>query len=190
LNISFDIDGTLTNYPNHWLDFVYKKTGLLFLDTLPAKEKLGVSEYQRLKNEYRTSEVKYEQLIQPEMKTLNHELNRLGHKIHFNSSRPFDEYSNMLERTESWLITQGMQFESVGSKTPERLKNQAVDMHIDDEIIEINRLYKRLAGLTYCLVNPNDAEMLDSNLFESDLQLRLCPNPSDILLLVVKSASC
>jgi hypothetical protein len=169
---------------------VYKKTSLLFLETLSAKKKLGEPEYQSLKNEYRTSNVKYEQIIQPEMRILNRELNELGHKIYFNSSRPFEAYSNMLERTELWLSAQGMIFESVGAKTPERLRSQAVEMHIDDEIFEIDRLSKHLGGLKYCLVSPKDSEKLDTNLFESDLKLHLCNNPTDILTLVVKSDSC
>ena len=46
---SFDIDGTLTKYPEEWLEYVFKKTGKSFKSTNYAKNILG-DDYEKLKH--------------------------------------------------------------------------------------------------------------------------------------------
>ena len=181
MNISFDIDGTLTEYPTNWLEFLYIQTGLRFHDTQFAKQQLGLDKYWEIKHVYRESEFKFEQTILPKMRILNSELHKLGYSIHFNSSRPFADYPNMLSRTETWLSRNGMIFDSVGTKSPERLKSQAVKVHIDDEISEVNRLLSNKLAIEYCLVGSNSSDNNIINIGNSTTKLHFVKDPMEIL---------
>ena len=184
MNISFDIDGTLTEYPSNWLEFLYIQTGQRFLDTQFAKQQLGLDKYQEIKHVYRESDFKFEQAILPQMKILNAELHQSGFSIHFNSSRPFADYPSMLSRTETWLSRNGMIFDSVGTKSPERLKSQAVRVHIDDEIAEVNRLLSNGLAIEYCLVGSNSSDNDIINIGNSTTKLHFAKDPMEILSIV------
>jgi hypothetical protein len=138
--VSFDIDGVIIPYPKYFLEFVHKIYGINFTTLDECKKYYSFNEYSKIKDIYRHSNEKYMSPIQSEILSLNNVLCELDFKIVVNSSRPFDKYPTMLERTSEWLTKNNFSFESLGSKSAQNLYLQNVNIHIDDEQIEIDRL--------------------------------------------------
>ena len=138
--ISLDIDGTITNYTQHWLDHIEQKTGKKFGLTKHAKSELGHPLYAELKHSYRLGPEKFDQPVIQSMRDLTHELYRKGVKIYFNSSRPFEKYPKMQQATRLWLKGHDMMFEDVQKKSGRNLNLQRVQIHVDDEISEMERM--------------------------------------------------
>lgn len=137
---SIDIDGTLTDYPTEWLNFIHKKTGNLFDSTLDAKNILGNKSYKSLKHDYRISDEKYEINIKNEAKDFIKKIKKLGCRVIISSSRPFETYKNMMSKTKLWLINNDVHFDDLISKN--ELASIKINYHIDNEMSEIERLSK------------------------------------------------
>ena len=152
LNFSFDIDGVISEYPGYFLEFAKEKFGELFFSIEEIKLNIGEEKYSELKHNYRVSEFKYRIPIESEIIDLSHEVYRSGSRIFVHSSRPFHAYSEMMGRTTQWLKSSGFRFEAVHSKTVVELQGNFIDVHIDDEELEINRLITEgLTGVKFCL---------------------------------------
>lgn len=136
IKVSFDIDGTISEYPKFWLDYILKQTGNNFNDINQAKNLLGVREYKELKSTYRDSEDKFLIPVRDEIVKLSKIIYKMGGEVYINSTRPFKEYPNMIGRTTEWLLRNGLMFEDVGSKTVENLMKQKCIFHVDDEIVD------------------------------------------------------
>jgi hypothetical protein len=139
MNISIDIDGTISDYPRYWLNFLNAYTMLDFTSTTEARQFLGTKEYERIKLLWREGP---ENLIpiRDEFKELTHELYKNGCLVFVNSRRPYDQIPSMRKKNIDWLRTQGCKFEDIQVKTNSNLLDQNVEYHIDDEIEEALRI--------------------------------------------------
>ena len=131
--VSFDIDGVISDYPRFYLEFIFQKTGESVANIYQAKQVLGQIKYNEIKTEYRKSKEKYSIPIRAELIDLSNTIYGMGGTVFINSRRPFNEFPQMLNKTNEWLSKNGINFESVNSKTLENLVNQNCIFHIDDE---------------------------------------------------------
>jgi len=164
---SFDIDGTLTNYPVEWLDYIKRNTGIKFNSTQDARDKLG-AKYDELKNMYRLSEEKYTLPILDDAKRLIEQIYNTGGSIIISSSRPFDRYNFMKEKTANWLGHNGIRFEELISKST--IAHHNVDIHIDDELEQI-----------YLLSQNKFTKFILINKKNSPIELKYHPNQIHIV---------
>ena len=140
LSVSIDIDGTISEYPKYWLEFIKRDIGIQFVSVESAKKSLGKNEYSRLKNLYRNGSAKYSIPIRNEMLELANTIYKNGGQVFVNSRRPFNEYPQMLNRTKDWLTGHGFPFESIQEKSEDNLRMQKVIYHLDDELEECARI--------------------------------------------------
>ena len=164
---SFDIDGVLNDYPNIWLDYIYKKTGKKYISKQGAKKSLG-SLYSSINNDYRRSDYKYQVPIKLEAKRLMSRLRKNGDKVIISTTRPFSDFDFMKERTEDWLDSNDIQYDYIISKC--NLYKEKFDVHIDDsiqDILDIRSnttvgkfvLYSPIGGHQYL---PDDVQVVSS----------------------------
>jgi hypothetical protein len=170
LNFSFDIDGVISKYPLYFLEFAKERIGEVFLSIDEIKVKIGEKRYSELKHDYRVSDFKYRIPIESEIIDLSREVYRSGSRIFVHSSRPFHAYSEMMEQTTQWLRNCGFYFEAINSKTVVELQSNFIDVHIDDEELEINRLIEEgLMGVKFCLFSSqHHSESFNKNLDSTD----------------------
>lgn len=177
LRISIDIDGTISEYPKYWLEFIKENIGIQFVSVESAKKILGKTEYSRLKDLYRNSDSKYSIPIRHEMLEIANTIYKNSGQVFVNSRRPFKEYPDMLNRTGNWLSGHGFPFESIQEKSKDNLRRQKVIYHLDDEIEECIRLETVSTIKNFFL--------LTSELFEQNLSHRFIKvDPSSELNLV------
>jgi len=137
---SIDIDGTLTDYPKPWLNFLRTQVGQDFDSVFSAKNIIGLKNYDYYKHLWRISPEKYSVPVRIEMKELIEYVYSQQGKVYLNTSRPFDHYQQMHRQTTDWLIRNGIRFEGLNKKSVRILDNQGVRFLIDDQITELNRL--------------------------------------------------
>lgn len=138
--VSLDIDGTISEYPLHWLEFLNESFGYNFSSIDQAKKFLGQDSYKEKKDIYRRSESKYSIPIRNEFIRLAIEIYQRGGKIFINSQRPFSEYPSMLKSTSDWLNKNNFPFETIQEKSIKNLEKQQIKFHFDNEINECLRL--------------------------------------------------
>lgn len=110
--VVFDIDDILADYTGCFLEYVKKRTGKEFGDTLEAKEILGRTEYARLKEVYRASGMKRDlKLLNDTAPKLISRLKKEGFEVAMVSSRPVEEHSRIYNDTFIWLVEGGFDFD-------------------------------------------------------------------------------
>ena len=154
---SFDIDGTLTNYPKEWLDYVFKKTGKSFKTTNQAKNFFG-DDYEKLKHSYRISNDKYEIKIDKDVVDFINKIKNTNGKVIIATSRPFDKYENMKEKTMNWLNKNYIKFDLLIKKKD--LLSFHYDLHVDDDLSQILQLRKNKDS-NYILLNRNHKKLIN-----------------------------
>jgi hypothetical protein len=154
INVSLDIDGTISDYPVHWLNYIKSKTGLNFLTVNDAKKSLGLAKYNEIKNLYRKSEEKYSIPVRNHLRILATDVYKIGGKVFINSRRPFADYPSMLNSTREWLSSNNLPFESIQTKSEFNLSSQQIMYHFDDEISECYRLQKVNSIKKFFLISP------------------------------------
>jgi hypothetical protein len=154
INVSLDIDGTISDYPFHWLEYIKVKTGLNFLTVNDAKKTLGLAKYNQVKDLYRQSEDKYSIPIRNQLRVLATDVYKMGGKVFINSRRPFNDYPSMLNLTREWLTSNNLPFESIQAKSEFNLLSQKIMYHFDDEMSECNRLHKVISIKKIFLISP------------------------------------
>ena len=145
---SFDIDGTLTQYPKEWLEYISKKSGKLFLTTEEARKALK-SDYEILKHSYRISDDKYQIKIDKNFKNFIKKIKINKGKVIIATSRPFNKYIEMKNKTIKWLKSNNINFDILISKSI--LYKFDYDIHIDDDLSQIRELKK--INAYYILIN-------------------------------------
>lgn len=101
--IAIDIDGVLNNYPQSWVQFANERSDDNYQDLYSLKEQLTHRHYKDLKHLYRTSGVKEYLPTKRHAFELLHELKLRGYFITIMTSRPINEYNNLLLQTINWL---------------------------------------------------------------------------------------
>lgn len=147
--ISFDIDGTLNNYPKCFVDFVNQKVDLEYqsLDQVRSR-----SDYKELKHLYRISGC--ENIVMDEM------VREIVNKLHCNfqikifTKRPFSDYPKMYNSTLRWLDKNDLLHDGVYPKTVENFKRSNVRIHVDDEFEHIQELLC-FRETNFVLINDN-----------------------------------
>ena len=155
---SFDIDGTLTKYPEEWLEYVFKKTGKSFKSTNYAKNILG-DDYEKLKHSYRISDDKYEIKIDKYVRDFINKIKSANGIVIIATSRPFDKYKNMREKTMNWLNKNNIKFDSLIKKKD--LFNIHYDLHVDDDLSQILQLIK-IKDANYIFLNHKHKKFRNS----------------------------
>ncbi len=163
-NFSFDIDGTISDYPDYWLKFLLHLTGEEFASTFDAKSRLGLDLYDKYKTEWRLGPGKYEIPIHREILELADAIYDAGGRVFINSQRPFHKFPQMREKTINWLRLNKFQFEDVGPKSLAALTSQQISYHIDDEIAEALRLKSVPTVIKVILICKDDAEFRHKSL--------------------------
>ena len=136
---SSDIDGVFNDYPESFLRFIYLKKKFKFKHIEDAKNELG-SQYSCIKNEYRSGSYKYNIPYSLDALEFYKELMRRDIEIIFSTSRPFEKYPGMHQKTENWLKKSGIKFTALVEKNKENFVKFGVDYHLDDELEHIEKL--------------------------------------------------
>lgn len=108
----FDLDGVFAPYPRCWLDFIALKTGTCYESLTVAKETLTYFDYVRLKEEYRSSDYKYELDAREGSSELSRWLHESGFTIVVATTRPSGHRRLML-RTIRWLDRNDIIFDDI-----------------------------------------------------------------------------
>jgi hypothetical protein len=172
MNFSFDIDGTLTNYPEHWLAFIDLNLGRKFKSVNEAKEELGISVYSQIKHEYRLSEYKFQEPIRESLIELSQKIYDYKNFIYVHSSRPFSKYPQMLSKTSKWLESSGFRFENVDSKNLQNFVKYRIDYHVENEIEHCYSLLKTdfLKGI-FLIDQPVNTFIEEKRIIKIELEL-------------------
>ena len=151
---SIDIDGILNYYPDCWVDFINRETGLNFKDKAEAKRGLSPEEYRSLKDRYRTSEFKANLPIRQSALELLKHLKDKGYLITLVTSRPFKNYPLLADVTAKWLTKNNIPYDTLIKKSALLSgKLPYLDFHIDDEIEDANLIAE--AGYKAFLFNKS-----------------------------------
>lgn len=160
---SLDIDGTISDYPDHWLKFLSSRVGEEFTSTSMAKSILGLSLYYEHKRAWRLGPEKYQIPVRNELLEFTRAIYKAGGQVFINSQRPFDKYPAMREQTIEWLNLNGFYFEDVGPKSIQAVNNQAAIYHLDDEISEALRIAHAPRIKRVGLICKNDDLFLENS---------------------------
>jgi len=150
---SFDIDGVFNDYPMVWLDFIFQETNRRFESKDQARDFLG-EDYWIIKEKYRMSDFKYQVPINPDAQYLTSALKNRGDKIIIATSRPFNRYPFMRDRTISWLNSKSILFDSLIRK--DDLYKEHFDIHIDDELKDILQVKSFAKSKKYILLSSGE----------------------------------
>ncbi len=158
MNFSFDIDGTLTNYPQHWLTFIEINLGKNFKSIDEAKKELGIQVYSEIKHKYRLSEYKFQEPIRKNLIDLSEEIYKGKNLIYVHSSRPFSQYPQMMSSTYEWLKASGFRFEKIDSKNLPNFVKYGIEYHVENELEHCNSLLEAnfLKGIFLIDESTND----------------------------------
>jgi hypothetical protein len=151
---SFDIDGVLNDYPAVWLKFIFQETNNKYTSKAEARNSLG-EDYWKIKEKYRISDFKYQVPVNPDAQYLTSALKKRGDKIIIATTRPFNRYPLMKNRTRAWLETNLILFDSLISKKD--LDKVNFDIHIDDELKDILQVKSTVKSKKYILLSSTEA---------------------------------
>jgi hypothetical protein len=176
--ISFDIDGTISNYPQYWLVFLENATGQNFKSTKEARLDLGNEYYDELKTVWRTGP-EFEIPIYNEMRILSEHIYSLGGKVYVNTRRPIHSFPKLKEKTVQWLHKNKLKFEDVQVKSFDNFKKQKVELHIDDEQSEVMKYANRIFPKSLILLSD-----LDFNIKEDLVKNCIVANRRNLISIV------
>jgi hypothetical protein len=178
LKVSFDIDGVISDYPIHFLDYVYIQLSKRFTDLHACKSILGIEIYEEMKARYRQSTFKYQIPIHSEIVEISKDIYRNGGQVSVHSSRPFTSYPNMLRNTTDWLVNGGMSFEKISEKTLTNIVANRCQVHVDDEILRLDP--KKMSDIKWVCLGTQKSfiEEPSVTLVESFSQLRKVLSPN------------
>ena len=111
--IIFDIDGVINTYPNFYLDWVYKKTGVRYENMDDIKSKMDIETYEKIKEEYRLSGEKRNQPVQKETIEAMQRLADMGETIILYTARPVSRYKRIYSDTLHWLKKNNIPFKAI-----------------------------------------------------------------------------
>jgi uncharacterized HAD superfamily protein len=141
---AIDLDGVLNYYPDCWVDFINRETGLNFKDKGECKKVLTPKEYALLKDKYRKSEFKANLRIRKSALELLRHLKDEGYFIVIVTRRPFEGYPSLFDMTRKWLEKNNVPFDVLEKKSISLLKKYPrLDFYVEDELEDANLIAKR-----------------------------------------------
>lgn len=155
---SSDIDGVLNNYPECFLDFIFRMTEKRYSTKDVAKVQFGQKRYHDLKHMYRESEYKYSLPYQKDGLAFYKELNERNIPLIFSTSRPFDKYPQMFKRTKVWLDASGIKFVALVKKNTLNFQQYCVTHHIDDEEAHVLQLRRTSDPCSFFVINRTSSQ--------------------------------
>lgn len=160
---SVDLDGILNYYPDCWVNFINRETGLNFKNKNEARKKLSTEEYRYLKNKYRKSDFKANLEVREGALELLRYLKDKGYFIVVVTTRPFEDYPSLTIMTKKWLYKNNIPYDVLMKKSIDSFKEYpCLDFHIEDEIEDANLISK--AGYKVFLFEKQcDNEILHPN---------------------------
>jgi hypothetical protein len=111
--VVFDIDGVINDYPDCFLDWVFRKKRKSFSTLEKLKSTYDIKTYEKLKTEYRLSGEKRIQPINRETLQLMQTLKQKGEKIILFTNRPVSKYKVINSDTLCWLKTNKIPFDAI-----------------------------------------------------------------------------
>jgi len=106
------LDGVFTSYPKCWLEFIEARTGKHFDSLEEAKNALSYSAYVSLKNDYRSSDFKYNLTPTEGSSAFASFLKEQGWFVVLATTRPAS-HPGLQTRTLHWLDKNGIYFDDV-----------------------------------------------------------------------------
>jgi len=109
--IAIDIDGVLNDYPKTWVDYANGELYTEYENLSQLKQGVSYTDYNALKRKYRTSRIK--ETFEPKegAKELLNFLKSKGYFIVIMTSRPIEEYNELLFQTINWLRKNGLEYD-------------------------------------------------------------------------------
>lgn len=109
--VAIDIDGVLNDYPQTWIDFVNSRIGSSFTNLNDMKSSLTQRRYSELKKEYRTSGIKATLPLKEHAYDFLQFLRSKNYFVVVMTSRPIEEYNELLFQTTEWLNTNDLEYD-------------------------------------------------------------------------------
>ena len=106
------MDGVFTSYPKCWLEFIEARTGKHFNSLEEAKKILSYANYVDLKNDYRSSEFKYNLTPSEGSSVFTNFLKEQGWFVVLATTRPAS-HPGLQTRTVRWLEKNGIYFDDL-----------------------------------------------------------------------------
>jgi hypothetical protein len=149
---SFDIDGVFNDYPAVWLDFIFRETNKRYESKEMARDALGEN-YWAIKEKYRMGDYKYQVPVNPDAQYLTSALKNRGDRIIIATTRPFNRYPFMKDKTKAWLESNNILFDSLIRKND--LYKKDFDIHVDDELKDILQVKSFAKSKKYILLSSD-----------------------------------
>ncbi|MDI6730795.1 MAG: hypothetical protein QMD06_04565 [Candidatus Altarchaeum sp.] len=102
-NCILDLDDTISDSVEHWIEYVSKKTHNSFDNLNVIKDSLSYSKYKEIKGEYRESGEKLNIKVKEGAVKLCKKLKELGYTIIILTRRPFYLHKCLFSVTKNWL---------------------------------------------------------------------------------------
>jgi hypothetical protein len=106
------LDGVFTSYPKCWLEFIEAKRGKHFQSLEEAKKSLSYADYVNLKNDYRSSDFKYNLTPTKGSSAFTSSLKEQGWFLVIATTRPAS-HPGLQTRTVQWLEKNGIYFDDL-----------------------------------------------------------------------------
>jgi hypothetical protein len=106
------LDGVFTSYPKCWLEFIEARTGKHFHSLEKAKKALSYVDYVNLKNDYRSSDFKYNLTPTKGSSVFTNSLKEQGWFVVLATTRPAS-HLGLQTRTVHWLEKNGIYFDDL-----------------------------------------------------------------------------
>lgn len=139
-----DLDGIFTDYPECWLKFIEIKIGRYFDSLEKAKKNIPYADYIQLKNDYRSSDFKYNLTPKPASSKFTETLRKMGFFVIIVTRRPATHPLLRL-KTINWLQKNDILFDDilfVEKKSDVILEYCKISFFVEDEIDDALMLSK------------------------------------------------
>lgn len=110
---AFDIDGVISVYPNHFIEYINKKLKTSYKNLFTIKDFVEEKKYREIKHEYRKSGEKLKiPLIESSKEVIDYFKNK-GYFIVLITARPYDKYRRIYSDTLVWLKKNKIYFDHI-----------------------------------------------------------------------------
>lgn len=166
--ISTDIDGCLSEYPLHFLNWVKNETGVSYPTLESLKTSRSKKDYEILKHGYRTSGVKRNLPIIPYARNVLSSLVKKGFELCVITSRP--KWEPVYSDTVFWLGKNNipyseLYFSKQKMKLLERKGLENFGIIIDDDYELLRKIAKKTKGIKLFHLNGYNKNRFDKGIY-------------------------